>query len=432
MPTKMDYKVPLGSKELHAYILDVSYFSGKLEAYLKYKGIDFKRVELQHKDWATTIAEKTGLMQVPVIHDTVADVWLRDTTPIIELFEADEGLSKKATGILPDCPVQRFVSHLLEDFADEWMWRPALYYRWGFKTDKDLYGRRIYMDINRKIMLPEFVAKASIIRRQVNTYLYNDGIRDEATKANTEQLYLDVLNILQIHFEKHQYILGTQPTMADFGFFASMFRHFSLDPTPAKIMRQRGPAVYEWVARMWNVKNQGPGSPRVSAPDGDIPDTLYPLFDIISDQYLPYLNANAVAFKNNKTKFDFTVGDACYKFNVVPYRVWCREKLQDHFNDMPSDDQNAVRIFLEKRNCFKELFSDGIIRSNKDHNGADPPFCREKNYNLMEKVKMYFGGTPWHESQESLPNSFFMVCTVVCLILGLIFFGVGMLLSLTD
>jgi hypothetical protein len=29
-----------------------------------------------------------------------------------------------------------------------------------------------------------------------------------------------------------------------------MLRHFGQDPTPADIMRNRAPGVYEWVARM--------------------------------------------------------------------------------------------------------------------------------------------------------------------------------------
>jgi len=33
-----------------------------------------------------------------------------------------------------------------------------------------------------------------------------------------------------------------------------MFRHFGIDPTPSRIMRNTAPAVYEWVARMWNAR----------------------------------------------------------------------------------------------------------------------------------------------------------------------------------
>jgi len=37
--------------------------------------------------------------------------------------------------------------------------------------------------------------------------------------------------------------MGQFPTILDFGFFGSMFRHFSIDPTPSFIMRREAPAV---------------------------------------------------------------------------------------------------------------------------------------------------------------------------------------------
>ena len=48
-----------------------------------------------------------------------------------------------------------------------------------------------------------------------------------------------------------------------------MLRHFGQDPTPAEIMRSRAPGVYEWVARMWNLRasHEAPALPtRVDAP----------------------------------------------------------------------------------------------------------------------------------------------------------------------
>jgi len=31
---------------------------------------------------------------------------------------------------------------LVEDYADEWLWRPALHYRWSYATDKHALSRR--------------------------------------------------------------------------------------------------------------------------------------------------------------------------------------------------------------------------------------------------------------------------------------------------
>ena len=50
------------------------------------------------------------------------------------------------------------------------------------------------------------------------------------------------------------YLLGTAPSLADFGMMGPMLRHFGQDPTPVEIMRNTAPAVYEWVARVWNAR----------------------------------------------------------------------------------------------------------------------------------------------------------------------------------
>ena len=39
----------------------------------------------------------------------------------------------KNSSILPKDPVQNFICLLIEDWADEWWWRPAMHYRWHYK-----------------------------------------------------------------------------------------------------------------------------------------------------------------------------------------------------------------------------------------------------------------------------------------------------------
>ena len=78
-----------------------------------------------------------------------------------------------------------------------------------------------------------------------------DGVTP-ATRAAVESSYLDTLAALDAIFARRPYVLGERPTEADFGFFASLFRHFASDPAPARIMRARAPQVLEWTARLWS------------------------------------------------------------------------------------------------------------------------------------------------------------------------------------
>jgi glutathione S-transferase len=61
-------------------------------------------------------------------------------------------------------------------------------------------------------------------------------------------MYIDELDFLQPLLDAQPYILGSHPSVAAFGYFGSMFRHFGNDPDPSEVMRRRAPAVYEWLA----------------------------------------------------------------------------------------------------------------------------------------------------------------------------------------
>jgi len=35
---------------------------------------------------------------------------------------------------------QAFLCRLIEDYADKWLWRPAMHYRWSYFSDRQLLG----------------------------------------------------------------------------------------------------------------------------------------------------------------------------------------------------------------------------------------------------------------------------------------------------
>ena len=103
---------------------EISYFTGKLEAYLRYKEIPYERVPITARSMRT-VRKKTGAAQMPAV-ELPDDRWMTDTTPMIAWFEREH----PEPAVIPRDPLQGFVSRLVEDYADEWLWRPALHYRW--------------------------------------------------------------------------------------------------------------------------------------------------------------------------------------------------------------------------------------------------------------------------------------------------------------
>jgi hypothetical protein len=159
-------------------------------------------------------------------------------------------------------------------------------------------------------------------------------------------------------------LLGTRPSLVDFGFFGPMFRHFAHDPPSARIMRETAPAVFEWAARVWNA--------RASVTDGEllghVPDDWGPILDSIGSAHLPYLCANAEAWKAGQDRFDVDIEGAPYRgIRTARYRVWCLEELRRHADELSEPHQLEVRARLEAHGCWEPLF-----RVEAPASGLDP------------------------------------------------------------
>lgn len=342
--------------------LDLSYFTGKIEAFLRYKEIPHSRAELDTRA-LRRVARATGLAQMPALELTDGR-WLTDSTAIIEALDP----VWPAAAVLPEDPLQLFFSRLLEDYADEWLWRPALHYRWSFQPDARLMSHRIAAEMLRDLPLPLALRRALILARQRRTYVTGDGITP-ATRAHVESIYARNLVFLQTMLQSRPFLLGGRPTLADFGFFASMFRHFALDPTPARIMRDRAPAVFAWVARLWNARASVPAGP--PHPAGTIPADWLPVLRDMATNYLPYLAANAAAHAAGARRFTVTIETTTYRLPVHRFRVACLERLQRLLAELPPATRAASAPILRETG-LDALAALPPARSGYDPTGAAP------------------------------------------------------------
>ena len=344
--------------------LDLSYFTGKIEAYLRYREIPHSRVELT-LGGLRQVARATGLAQMPAIQ-LQDGRWMSDSTPMIEYMES----LLPGPGIMPTDPVQLFFSQILEDYADEWLWRPALHFRWSFQPDMRLMSHRIAAEMMTDLKLPLALRRQFILLRQIRKYVAGDGVTP-ATRAHVESIYTRNLAFLQAIFSTRPYLLGARPSFADFGFFASMFRHFSLDPTPARIMRDTAPAVYEWVARLWNARHS---TLATAALQPGVPDDWLPILQDAARCYLPYLNANARAWKAGQRSFSVTLEHVPYRLQTHRYRVWCLERLQRLYHALPVSAQGAAQDILRQTGLLPLLLEVENPVSGFDPGGTAPFF----------------------------------------------------------
>lgn len=148
-------------------------------------------------------------------------------------------------------------------------------------------------------------------------------------------------------------------------------------------MQQRAPAVYEWVARLWNSSlARMPGLPAPLADTATIPLGWGSLLPIVG-RYLTYLEANARAWQAGLDSF---VCNGC-EVPTVAYRVWCRRQLQERFLTFDPPERAVIEAVLRQHRCWTPLFGsattvfDAELRSHiincPPEGGVEPPFCQE-------------------------------------------------------
>jgi glutathione S-transferase len=315
-----------------------SFFTKKLEAYFLVKGIPYQFVEMDAADMMEC-AEHVGVTQLPQV-ECPDGSWLTDTTPIIEHFESDSSLPE----IRPKDPVAGFFSYFLEDCFDELLWAPALYYRWAFAMDnKRRSDEFTYGILSNGPNLPRMLNRFIISRRQKSVHIKDNGIVSAAHARYIEDLYVDLLDLLQPVFKKRAYLLGDRPCEADIGLFGPMFAHFSQDPTPQEIMHVRAPHLYRWLGKLWSTR---PDELQASPEIAGVPEDMKPLMEKMAQEYLPYLEANQKAFLSGTESTKYKMGGLDWEVPTAPYRVYCLTQLQQRYQSLTQQEQQQCRGFL--------------------------------------------------------------------------------------
>ncbi|HUR40528.1 MAG TPA: glutathione S-transferase family protein [Verrucomicrobiae bacterium] len=377
------------------FVSDSSYYSGKLEACLRYKAIQHERVEINVDVMRKQILPATGFMKVPAMQCPDGR-WLKDTTPMIQWLDQQH----PRFPVYPEDAATRFIALLVEDYADEWLWRPAMYYRWRFADSHRFRRARLGRELAEGTAHPSFLLGWYFRWRQYRVFVRGDGVRRH-NEAQVEALYLRTLRELSVLLESRPFLLGGRPSIVDFAFFASMFRHFALDPHPAKIMVDTAPAVWAWVARVWDARGEREGARGLedfSAPGWDA------IFGGIANEYLPYLDRNAAHYAAGDTRFDLVChsresgnpGAVVYPaMPVVRYRVACRSQLLKAYRALAPAERERAQRRLGPSGIAAWLACAEDVDAGLDAEFKLPLAQRYPEARGLYGLRLFSSGTPW-------------------------------------
>lgn len=267
---------------LRLYGAEISYFSAKVRAYLRWKGLPFEEVSASRSVYQQIILPHIGFPVIPVVH-TPEGVWLQDSTDIIDALEAQH----PEPCVRPPGAVQHLVTRLLELLGDEWLLLPAMHYRWHHNRDwaMQAFGALATPDATE-------ADQRSVGERLASPFAQAAEMlgAEPAMHAAVEQAYLGLLQELNTHFSRHLFVLGEHASVADFGLYGPLYAHLYRDPASGELMKREAPAVVRWIERLSTARTQPTGT----WPAGDnIPETLLPILKRQMREQMPDLAETA-------------------------------------------------------------------------------------------------------------------------------------------
>ncbi len=267
------------------YGADVSYYTGKARAYLRWRGVPFQEVMATGEVYKDIILPNVGWPVIPVMKAPSGEI-VQDTADIIAHVEAAEARTPSA---YPVGEVQNFVSELIHLYADEWLVLPAMHYRWNYNEDWT------YGEFGR-MSAPHLTPEEQYQIGAKNGQRFKGALPPLGVSASTipgiEASYEALLDELSAHLKNHDFLLGERASLADFAMIGPMYAHLWRDPTSRELMETRAPLVAAWVKRV----HEGEGKTGTLLADDAIPETLLPVLARQMREQIPALKATLALF----------------------------------------------------------------------------------------------------------------------------------------
>lgn len=256
-----------------------SYFTRKMTGYLDYKGIPWVFRRFPGTSPEAMAAGFPG--GVPVVQTPAGD-FMWDSTAMIHHLE----LCFPEPSVLPTDPVQRFLCYVLEDAADEWLYRPAVGTRWFFPENHGVGGFELARDLAVRMPLPCDQAYAAV-GAHVRSSCPPLGVDADTIGRWVDDVLRPWLRVLGAHLAHRPYLFGERPSLADFALFGGNAAHFVNDPLCRRWTEEDGPAVVQHTHRLLEPEDQAFGAwDDASEPS----DTMIALLAEFGVRYLPWVS----------------------------------------------------------------------------------------------------------------------------------------------
>lgn len=323
---------------------NASPYSRKLRAILRYRRIAhvWKRcVPAMAPEFADV---RPKLM--PMLRDTdTGQHWL-DSTPMAHALEQlHEGRS-----ILPPNEGDRFICHLLEDMADEWVTKQMFHFRWIEDETAQQSAAWIVDDTLAGLAPAVRAGMISQIHDRQRSRMDLVGV-GPANAAVIRADFTALLEALRPLAENGSWLFGSRPSLADFGLYGQLTQLVK-DSLPRRQVLVEAPAVESWVT----VLDDASGVDGEWAPESVLAGAArQALLQMAARSYLPFLVANAAALENGEAEFTVDIGGQPFRQAPFAYQAKCWREIVQRWNGLPESERRRLAPVLAGTGCLAFL-----------------------------------------------------------------------------
>lgn len=294
-------------------------------------------MDLPHEDLLKTAdiaaeveAAVDGYRKFPVLRTPVGD-WVKDSTEI-GLYLND---AHPEAAILPADPVMRVLALMLDDWIDEWLLRPTLYWRVTDRENRRWVARQAVASMNGEwdagedygpetdhpgvSMAMQFFAGAGEVNR------VGEEHRDEILGILTR-----AADAMTAHFQVRPFFLGERPSLPDFALYGMLEAGLLWEPAARSVVERSWPSLVDFRDRMKSARaGQGAYDSARS-----VPPSLGRILEVAGSDYGDFLMANAAALASGKQ-------EACWgdvSMRARGFTEKCRQQTSTAIGDLNEEE----------------------------------------------------------------------------------------------
>jgi len=354
-----------------------SLYTGKARAYLIKQKIPYREMAPGNDHYYNAILPAIHRWRMPVI-EFPDGTFIQDGTIIIDYYENQAGIQS----CLPSTPKQKIVSLLFDVIGMEGLLRPAMHYRWNFPDDNDRFLQQSFITLNPPWTKNPIAAAEKNMEEMCFGCQVFGATPD--TLAVVEELFMEVLDLLDKHFAQVPYLLGGKPSIGDFGLIAPFYGHLSRDPYPSSMIKKHAHRVFRWTERMNRTESdmgEFPEQKETFLENDEIPGTLKAVLKKIGEDLVPESKAAAECINqwladNTPAPGDpvergvglgeFELRGTTIKALAQPWRFFLLAKMQKAFNELDDAPKEEVRDLMRELN-LESLLTLNVNREIKRH-----------------------------------------------------------------